>query len=90
MDLCSNVCQGIADSKAPFLLEIPRGHISFKTGKITTMLSTSSNAQQGKNFLVSDEFSKAWKNPHQPCPSIKRIYMFCMKPNQTEKHEEYA
>jgi hypothetical protein len=31
-DFCSQTCQSLADVRAPFLIEIPRGHVSFKIG----------------------------------------------------------
>ena len=31
-DFCSEACQSLADIRAPFLIEIPRGHVAFKTG----------------------------------------------------------
>ena len=31
-DFCSEKCEEVADKKAPFLLEVPRGHDAFKKG----------------------------------------------------------
>ena len=31
-DFCSEKCAEAADKKAPFLLEVPRGHVAFNTG----------------------------------------------------------
>ena len=31
-DFCSQACEGLASARAPFLIEIPRGHVAFKKG----------------------------------------------------------
>lgn len=31
-DFCTQACHNLADARAPFLLEIPRGHVAFKQG----------------------------------------------------------
>lgn len=31
-DYCSTICEAAAESRAPYLIELPRGHVAFKKG----------------------------------------------------------
>ena len=46
-DFCSDACTEVANKRAPFLLEIPRGHVAFKKGKISSFSKSSSS----QNFI---------------------------------------
>ena len=35
-EFCSEECAEVADKKAPFLLELPRGHVAFKKGTVSS------------------------------------------------------
>lgn len=89
-DFCSKPCKSLADIRAPFLIEIRRGHVAFEKG---TSLLYFLYPQNDVHLTVAEVFTSEWLTSSSlvetRCPTIKRIYMVVMGKSFEKRFEKY-
>ena len=79
-------CQSLADNKAPFLIEIPRSHVSFEKGALPPYIM---HPQNDVHLTVAAFFTSEWQTSETRCPTIKRVYMVVVKNSFKTSFENY-
>lgn len=84
---CGRVCSDNAENAAPKVLEVPEGHVTFKSGTWASAAATMQilTADSG---TVADQFTSTWK-AGKPCPAVRRIYKIVMTKALMRRYETY-
>lgn len=83
---CGRLCSDNAENSAPRVLEIPEGHVTFKSGKLMIVLPF--DLYSYHPGPVADQFTSTWKAA-KPCPAVRRLYKIVMTKASMSKYEAY-
>lgn len=78
-------CQDDALSKAPVIVEVPREHENYKSGKSTAFYLLAAEIYQK---TVASQFQQTWRH-RTTCPEVKTIYKVIIAEESLKQYQQY-